>query len=398
MKKLLTISLLCLFWFQVLEAAKPYREGDLNPLVAGSTGYLSYCFPEMKDGSLVVLLDNGLAVERLKISLVNGEAGIELPFEFSTKAGLLKLRFFNNGQSMYRDELEILPDKQKTKKIESFCGPKHLVVGRNDFSMIVSTVLDIYDNPLPEGTPIGVNFQQGGQVTSHSFRSETLYGYKKYYAGEKSGYGAITTFYDTLGSESFRLDIYATDPEDFEITYERQHAYADGEQLVVFSTSIIKDGFGNVISDGTVVQFVLEQPDGPSTIFNGVTIAGIARGLRYAPQAQASWKVRALIPNYAISTNQLAISFRQSVKDFDLSLQRETNRLNVGPVTGFMGQWVKDGTDVTVRITNAGTSKVYEAVTTDGRLSFPIDFEALGKRKPDITVTIAGITKTIKTN
>ncbi|MEL7148002.1 MAG: hypothetical protein AAFO69_16630, partial [Bacteroidota bacterium] len=375
--------------------AQPFRQGAEIPLMADANLTLYYCFPSQKAGILEVVYDNGLDVLHRQASLNDGEIRLDLPEAFSTIAGQLKVRFFDDSGLVFTDLVFIEPNNMHVERVESFCGPKHLVVGKNDFSMVVSSVLDIYDNVLPEGTAIGLRYQQGQEVTSYTIETASLYGYRRLYAGKKSGYGAISVLYDTLGSQSFRLDYFAADPEDFQISYVRQHTYADGEQLVEFSTSVIADHFGNVISDGTVVEFLLEDRKGAVTVLKAVTIGGVATGLRYAPQEATGWKVTAMIPHYAMSKNTLQMNFEPSVTDFDVSFDRDKNVLKVGPVIGFMGQWVRNGTDVMIRIAGE-ESTIYQTVTKDGMVNFPVSLKESGDGNITISVSIGGITQILK--
>ena len=80
----------------------------------------------------------------------------------------------------------------------------------------------------------------------------------KFSAKPKQGKIFIQSKRHNVNSKEFEATILASNPVDFEIDFDRNNSYADGKELTTLTTSVIKDKFGNIIENGTLVSFVLK--------------------------------------------------------------------------------------------------------------------------------------------
>ncbi len=396
MKRLFYISLLFLITSFSSEASI-YFENEKNDYIAGEDVILNFCFDVLEvSDQFDLLAHHGFGVIQVNGVVNKPYVTFNIPKSITSKSGVLTLRIFQNKKMIYAKDLDILPIPI-AEKLESYCGPKHLVIDRNDYAMMVSTVLDSLDNPLPENTTVHFNYQHGDQLTKSEKKTRKLYAYQRFEAQNKIGYGTITANYDNISEKAFRVDYYAHDPVGFSISYDRQHQYADGEQLVYLQTDKIQDRFGNVIGNGTLVKFIIRNQAGEISELYGQTIDGVAKGLKYAPNTPNNWTVTAIIPNFAESKNTLDLSFRPSIKGFEIQFLNH-DEIVVGPIVGYLNQLVQNGKSVKITIKNSEETLIIERQTTNGHVSLSLKNLRLAKGEYEITATIAGITKNSKLN
>ncbi|MEL6557174.1 MAG: hypothetical protein AAFQ94_03255 [Bacteroidota bacterium] len=395
MRYLLFISLALLCGFAIGQS-QISLESNTSTYVAGRSIELRYNVHQNADADRYSLvLDNGTARVQIDQTVKDGVLNFQIPEVISQKSGLVILRLYQEAALRHQSSLEIIADVDHAKKVESYCGPKHLVVDRNDYTMIVSTILDQFGNPLPKEESITAGYDVTNQLIEKPMKMRPLFGYQRLVAPKKKGYGNVTGRYGSLVGKSFRVDYYAIDPLDFAISYERQHRFADGEQLVVFKTEIIKDAADNVIGNGTIVKFLISSNDGRVAELHGQTLDGVATCVLYAPEKAEVWTVTAGIDNYADSRNTLKINFEVSVSDFDISYSQASKQLLIGPVTGYMGQWMKNGTIVNIEIIGGDSQLLLKKTLKDGQAILHEHLRRLAKGEYLLKATVAGITKTI---
>ena len=166
-----------LMFLSQMVSAQIRAELELNALkfVAGSEVELSYCIYQLPaDREFSLLMDNGIARIQLRQQSVGSYLKFVLPEVITQKSGVVMARLFDGERIILQSQIEIIPDINQARKVESYCGPKHLLVDRNDFSMIVSTILDQYDNPLPKEEQLEIDYHADFEINKKSM-FETSY-------------------------------------------------------------------------------------------------------------------------------------------------------------------------------------------------------------------------------
>ena len=153
------------------------------------------------------------------------------------------------------------------------------------------------------------------------------------YVGGHSEIGELFlgTSIENQVSKEFTVSVLPTKSADFNITMERQHHFADGNQIVSFTTSTVKDRNGNTIADGTMVNFVVEDSSGNQYQTYGQTLNGIAVGKMLHPEAPTQWKVKAHISGLSQS-NSLELDFEAAVRDYTVHVSENGRTITVGPI------------------------------------------------------------------
>lgn len=105
-----------------------------------------------------------------------------------------------------------------------------------------------------------------------------------------------------------KFGIITLKPLDFKLDLNRIHSYADGKGLSTLTTAVIKDQFGNIIKNGTLVSFLLKSGYNTLKIYEK-TINGIAQIKCLHPNKAQNFEVLASINGLAKS-NTINITYK----------------------------------------------------------------------------------------
>ena len=120
------------------------------------------------------------------------------------------------------------------------------------------------------------------------------------------------------------------------------HDFADGNQIIKFKSDKIKDEFGNVVSDGTLVTFMIKNQKDAYFYTVGTTIDGVVEARTLHPSAAAEWNVQAYITG-ASKSNAINVSFKTAIADYEIYFSKGNRNIDIGPLKSFMKQLVPDG-------------------------------------------------------
>ncbi len=397
--KHITYILLLVFMIQGCTRAKVEHTSDNSPIslttaqesfVAGQVIVLKFEAAKSKGPLLVITNALGTSI----IEPVLNEGGIEfhIPYQFTQKAGLCKWQLVRNGKIELSGKLHIIPDTVDGRNIETYLGPRSITAGDRDFTMLVVAPTDRYDNPLVDETPVTVKQQFEGRIAEENIKINNLMAWTNIGAPQKSGRILATASVDNSYSKELTTIVYPANATDFTIDYQREHSYADGNQSISFSTSNITDQYGNKVSDGTLVTFMVENGAGALLQTTGTTIDGVAKAKLLHPSQKDTWSITAFITGAAKSSS-IAVDFESAVTDYLVSYDNDKRSITVGPIKSFMGQQIPDGLDIQTSIYNTQNALLETKHTTSkhgyGEFFLSPDYFLKGKYR--IEVETAGI-------
>ncbi|WP_425236467.1 hypothetical protein [Ulvibacterium sp.] len=322
------------------------------------------------------------------------ELTFRFPKAFQQRAGSCHWALVYNGTIYDKGEISIRPNPAKGTLMESYLGPQSIIAGKTDFSMFVTSPTDIYDNPLSDSTEITYNYHYGDIVQSSPVLSRNLIAWKNIHSTEKSGRILVTASCNDSHSKELSTLVNPANPIDFQIAYERTHPYADGNQIITFSTDVIQDEFGNIESDGTLVSFSITNTKGMVLQTAGTTINGVAEARLLHPTEAETWKVTAYITG-AAKSNTITLDFEAALKDFKLSLSENGRILKIEEMQSFMGQWIPDGMPITLRLEDENKALFDSKRTTSrlGKAQFTMSEDFYPNGSYTITIEAAGMIK-----
>lgn len=367
---------------QVSGLQDQYTAGD--PIQFSYTG---------NDQSLTMILTHSYGMHVMEGERNATETVFELPIPIAQKKGKIDFIITNGSEQLWKGATEIVAKTNGIHKMESYCGPKHLVVSKGDYSMITTTILDEFENPFPRRTPLVVSSLIDKQLTTKSIEMEDLIAFDRIYAPNRSGYGAVYAAYQSSSSQEFRLDFYANDPKSFNLIVNRQHGYADGLQLVELTTSTITDRLGNMMEDGTMVSFEVIDSGGQKTIAYASTINGQAKIELPAPSFPTSWSMQAEIAAYAKSQIEV-LEFETAIQTIPIQVTKK--ELQIGPLKSYMGQLIKEGMLVKISIENERGVASYTLATELGIAALDYEKQLILPGSYDAIVEVGGLTKSLK--
>ncbi len=324
----------------------------------------------------------------------DGMLQYHMPELISNKSGQVTWKLLNTDQPI-SGAFNIYP-KQDVATLETYLGPPSIEAGGADYTMLVVVPTDSLDNPLKEGTSVLAKHQFLSSEKTDTITTQNLIAYKNIYSGTETGRILIAS--ESLGSHSkeYDVNVMAAIPTDFSISADRHHAYADGNQITTFSTSIIKDRYDNVVSDGTFVEFFITNKQGNILKTSGTTIKGIATAKMIHPDHEAQWQIKAIIAGMAESP-MISLAYKQVISNIDVSFSENNRFISVGPLQSFMKQMIPDGLQVNVLVRKNGNHiKTLSKSAYEGYATFELKTDIFPQGTYEISIIAAGINKTFK--
>ncbi|WP_289063103.1 hypothetical protein [uncultured Zobellia sp.] len=361
--------------------------------IAGEPFSLKFKASEKVSPHLV--FSNAVGTTLLNASYTDGTLEFDVPKNFYEKSGICYWSLISNSQEKMSGKLNIQVNTKRGTYLESYLGPRSLTAGPEDYSMFVMVATDVYDNPLNDSTAILSKVQFQNSQSEKVLRSKNLMAWTKVRSPKQSGRMLISAACNETDSKEFTTIIYPANPVDFTIFYERNHKYADGNQVITFRTDIIRDTFGNVASEGTLVSFIITDDKGAKLKTQGTTLNGKAEARLLHPEHKATWSVEAFVTGAARS-KPVTIAFKASVTDYETRFLDNYRTLIIGPLKSFMNQLVPDGMPMSLTVKNSD-GKVLDVLRTtsiqgEGKFELSPDFFPPGNY--ELQIKTAGITKT----
>lgn len=275
-------------------------------ITAGTTLYIRFESNDMIDSPLTLLLKNSWTTTHISAKKEDSVYVFIVPSFISAKAGTLSYTLLYKNKTVLNDVVTILPNTA-TKSIETYFGPQFLVAGKKDFAHLVSIPTDAYDNPnynefttylLDQNTEYTMNVSPSKLIHWQTIFSKPKVG--KLYSINRT---------DTITSKQHVATIIPAPAEDFSISENHNHLFADGKELITLQTSEIKDEFQNIIANGSLVTFIIKN--GKSILkANATTINGVATTRFLHPDKPTTYTISAIIAGIA-NSNEIAIKFEE---------------------------------------------------------------------------------------
>ncbi|RDY58433.1 hypothetical protein [Flagellimonas nanhaiensis] len=352
-------------------------------------------FEEEKRKNLLLVVQNGWGTTVLYPDMDSKQMVFTLPNFMTKKAGWVdwQLKYLENEVST--GAFLITPNPVKGKDMEVYVGPTDIFADGKDHTMMVALPQDKYGNPMPDGSQVITTLKTKGRFSTDTLRSENMYAFKYITAGKSKDTYFIGAHYGDQASKEFTVGVLPTHATDFSIEVNRVHSFADGNQIVSFTTTPIKDGNSNIVADGTLVNFLVKDDSDNYLKTIGQTINGVATGKLLHPEKPSHWIVKANVSGSA-NSNILEVNFEEAVSDFSIQLSKDGQQLSIGPIQGYMQQLVPDGSLITVEIQNQEGTTIHEIETTSRKGRALLDLpDFFDEKLHNMLVAVGGTTKQI---
>lgn len=363
-----------------------------NSFTAGNTLVLE--FPNTKNENPYLYCSNSYGPTLVLPNRKEKSLQYIVPSHISNKIGIVNWRVLI-AEKEWKGTFNITP-KDSVASMETYVGPPSINVGGSDHTMLVVIPTEDLDNPVKRGTPVSINHQFLSNEEKIQVYTNKLIAYGRIYTEEKSGRFLISSSSSETNSKEFTIDAVPTVPENFTISAKQNHNYADGNQITTFSTSILKDKYGNLVSDGLYVAFFIKNKRGNILKTAGTTIKGIATARIVHPDHEEEWTVKAYVEGMAES-NTIKLAYNASIKDFNIAFSEENRKITVGPLQSFMNQITPDGLQVQLTVYKNNQRIAHFIKTSNkGYVNFYLKTDVVQSDTYEIRIYTSGIEKIIK--
>jgi hypothetical protein len=326
----------------------------------------------------------------------NDKIQYNLPKHYVRKTGFVSWFLLENNEEKAKGNFQIVPNDETKTNLESYLGPPSTLAGDNHYVMFVTIPTDNLDNPKLPNTDVVIKHQFLNDISTNKIKSKDFIAWKNIYAPTKSGIVLISASCNEAITKEFDLVIYPSIATGFTISHQRNHDFADGNQITKLTTSILKDKFGNTVSDGTMVTFILKNKENAILKTFGTTIEGIATGQILHPEKENKYSVKAFV-NGISKSNSIEIAYKSINPTIAFSFSKDNRTITVGPIKSFMNQIVPDGIKVNLNIYHK--DKLVETITENsnkGKAEFYLSPEFYKEKNYRFEIETLG--KIIKTN
>ncbi len=364
-----------------------------NRAVAGEQ--ISLEFRGRGEAMPLVLLRNSMGQSVLEGTKVGEVLRFRLPESYSKKSGPCHWSLVSQDFVLQSGVIQIEPANTDSR-LETYLGPRNLIAGPLDHTMLVAVPADRFGNPMPDGTILHMQKQFSEEYEAKEIQTSALLAWERIYAGDRSSRAFLSVSAAGSTSRELAYDVHPAMPEDFEIGFTRFHPYADGNQVIIFSTSRLKDLYGNTVSDGTTVTFTVTNAAGSILRTQGTTLNGVAEGRMLHPDRGDRWTVTAHVEGIAGSP-ETEVEFLPVIRDFGLEWKAFSRMVVVGPVNGFLDQFQPDGLPVSLTLLDAQDVTVLKrsAELSEGYVRFGLGNLGLSAGRYRIEVEIGGQSREI---
>lgn len=339
-------------------------------------------------------LSNSYGTTILKPNLLNGVLNFQLPESISKKTGIVTWKLLLDTVKL-SGSFNINP-KQEVSTLETYIGPPSIVAGGTDFSMIVIIPTDLFDNPLLDNTEVNVRHLFLKDLSNKAHFTKNRFAYQNIYSPALSGRILVSSESLNKNSKEYDVNVLPAIPNDFTISYKRNHAFADGNQVTSFFTSTIKDQYGNIVSDGTYVEYFIRTDSNVILKTSGTTIRGVATAKMIHPDHEENWIVKAFIEGMAES-NVLELMYEPVISDFEISFSENKRIITIGPLKSFMSQLIPDGIEVKISIyQNDSKMSTITKSSFEGFAIFKLNANTFPNDTYTLKIEAVGIEKTFR--
>lgn len=290
---------------------------------------------------------------------VDGVARFAFMLVHTRFAGAVHLRASSEGIAAH-SEVVITPGPA-VDPILPLVGPRAIVAGGEQWTMVVATPRDALDNPVAEGSHVTVRAQHpvapdaapATGVETMSISTQNLIAWTRIHSRNQAGPLHIAVNSDFGHSPERVIIVTPSLPMPFQLLADKTSAPADGRQLVHISSSQIRDRFGNVLPDGTSTLLLATMTAQDRRTLPAMTIDGRIYTTIQAPSQPGVMQLQGWIAGVASEPLPLTFGAGPAVQPIGVVTKKIAEGMQViaGPLVGDLGQFIPDGADVTFTIT-----------------------------------------------
>lgn len=395
-------QIFCLLFFQLITVSFLAQEKVTENTIVFTSLKKEYTvsdiitleFTVKNDISFKLFCSNSYGSSVIEPVIYDNKITFKIPYFLSQKRGLLSWTTIQTPKPI--SGFLTIRSKEQPKTIESYLGPPSIDAGGKDYTMLVVIPTDSLDNPIRDNSKVVIKHQFLKSEKEEPIKTDKLIGYKNIFSPLKSGRMIISSESFGLNSKEFDVNIMPAIATNFKLFVNRNHEYADGNQITTFYTSIIKDKNNNIVSDGSYIEFYITNKNGNILKTAGTTINGVAHAKIIHPDFEENWSIKAYFIGISES-DILNISYKKVIEDYKVYFSEQNRSIKVGPLKSFMNQIIPDGLSVKLSIykNNILIKELFKE-SKNGFVKFYLDPNIFENNTYKLITETAGIKKEFK--
>jgi hypothetical protein len=379
--------------FATLALSSPVRIAAGAPLTLTIT-----TTPRLPGAPIYVTAHGTFGVTGYRSAGDAGTATWVLDADFTRSAGLVTFRA--TAGTLHATSESRISAGEPADPLLPLVGPRNIAADGVAEAMAVVLPADQYGNPAEPGTPVTFRVRMPGSanaaedsVDTYAALSDGIVAYSRIHSRLRAGTLAVSATAGNAYSPERSIEAVPGLPAKLEVVVRTAEGVADGRTLFDVQTNQLLDANGNIILDGTLVQFIVLSKDGAKRILSSQTIAGRANLAIQAPLAPMTMTVAAVLAG--VQSPPVTIEFLRPNRTQQLPVAiSETDgvfEIRVGPVLGDVQQYIPDGTPALLRVRVLGQAEVRRSGETRfGYATFTFVAEELAPATYAVVASIAG--------
>ncbi|TDQ31082.1 hypothetical protein CLV82_1783 [Zeaxanthinibacter enoshimensis] len=345
-----------------------------------------------------LMVDGSLGISVLNSRLIGDQYFFLWSDHLSEKSGSFQWKLLAGGDVVLSGKVEITPATPNTGILETYLGPKRIFSGEEYKSMLVSIPTDKFDNPIAPGQSTEVHMRSTDGISTIPSVQEDLIVWTPIPGSNQAQQLKLAAVLPGSRSREQTLEVSPSVPMPFPVLSDTSRGFADGKELLQIRTGMVRDRYGNILADGTLVRFQVENSSGFKLFTEGKLINGMASAAMLHPTSPGSWKIEAVVGG-VLSSEPLMVSFEMAVTGYNLRQDQDIpGKLYVEQVSGVMGQMIQDGFPVSISLKDPEFQLLLEKnmELEDGGLTVDLGSEKLSPGKYLLAVNIGGFKRTME--
>lgn len=225
----------------------------------------------------------------------------------SLSSGMARLSLWDDKQQIAEDSTWIVADT--TFQVDTYLGPKNVPADGVTQTMMVVLPTDIYGNPVAEGTPTRIEtLRKHNQSKVYENKTQYLAAWKEFVSSTQAGKVFIKSQVGNCKGIEKVSEECPNAPADFIISPQGVFPKAEEKRCFYLVTDKIKDKFGNTVTDGTAISFMVIAAKGTTSYYMASTIEGIAKVKIISPSQSDDLTIKAFFHSICKS-NTLQLHF-----------------------------------------------------------------------------------------
>jgi hypothetical protein len=330
-----------------------------------------------------------------------GDAGTAtwvLGADFTRSAGLVTFRA--TAGTLHAASESRITAGEPADPLLPLVGPRNIAADGEAEAMAVVLPADQYGNPAEAGAPVTFRVRMPSSanaaenpVDTYAALSDGIVAYSRIRSRLRAGTLAVSATAGNAYSPERSLEAVPGLPARLEVIAHTAEGVADGRTLFDVQTNQLLDANGNIILDGTLVQFIVLSKDGAKRVLAAQTIAGRASLAIQAPLDPMTMTVAAVLAG--VQSPAVTIEFLRPNRTQQLPVTINATdgifEIRVGPVLGDVQQYIPDGTPALLRVRALGQAEVRRTGETRfGYATFTFVEEELAPATYAVVASVAG--------